>query len=120
DVGTVFGAVADKIELRPDACKSDTDEIYGCYTDFEEHETRDMTVRDIFTVSSNVGIIRIAQKMPEGLLGSYIERFGLTTATGIDYTGESNGLLNLAPGRPTCPPSAATGPSIASFPPQAA
>jgi len=120
DVGTVFGAVADKIELRPDACKSDTDEIYGCYTDFEEHETRDMTVRDIFTVSSNVGIIRIAQKMPEGLLGSYIERFGLTTATGIDYTGESNGLLNLSPGCTTCPLSAAIGYSLASSPLQMA
>ncbi|HEX2154371.1 MAG TPA: penicillin-binding protein 2 [Acidimicrobiia bacterium] len=120
DVDTVFGAVADEIELRPDACKSDDDQVYGCYSDFEEHETHDMTVRDIFTVSSNVGIIRIAQKMPEGMIAAYIDRFGLTKPTGIDYTGESGGLLNLSPGCTTCPLSAAIGYSLATSPIQMA
>ena len=120
DVGTVFGAVADRIELHPGACESDTDDIYGCYQDFDEHETRDMTVRDIFTVSSNVGIIRIAQKMPPELLKSYIERFGLTAPTGIDYTGESGGLLNMPAGCSTCPLSAAIGYSLAVSPLQMA
>ena len=120
DVGTVFRAVADRIELHPGACESDTDDIYGCYQDFDEHETRDMTVRDIFTVSSNVGIIRIAQKMPPELLKSYIERFGLTAPTGIDYTGESGGLLNMPAGCSTCPLSAAIGYSLAVSPLQMA
>lgn len=120
DVDTVFGAVADEIELRPGACKSDTDEVYGCYADFDEHETRDMTVRDIFTASSNVGIIRIAQRLPEGMLAEYIERFGLTERTGIDYTGESRGLLNLPAGCTTCPLSAAIGYSLATSPIQMA
>jgi cell division protein FtsI/penicillin-binding protein 2 len=120
DVDTVFGAVADQIELRPGACKSDTDEVYGCYADFDEHETRDMTVRDIFTASSNVGIIRIAQRLPEGVLAEYIDRFGLTERTGIDYTGESRGLLNLPAGCTTCPLSAAIGYSLATSPIQMA
>lgn len=120
DVDTVFGAVADEIELRPGACKSDTDEVYGCYADFDEHETRDMTVRDIFTASSNVGIIRIAQRLPEGVLAEYIDRFGLTERTGIDYTGESRGLLNLPAGCTTCPLSAAIGYSLATSPIQMA
>lgn len=120
DVDTVFGAVADEIELRPGACKSDTDEVYGCYTDFEEHETKDMTVGQIFTASSNVGIIRIAQRFPDGQLADYIGRFGLTSPTGIDYTGESGGLLNMPAGCTTCPLSAAIGYSLATTPIQMA
>jgi cell division protein FtsI (penicillin-binding protein 3) len=120
DVGTVFGAVADQIELRPGACESDNDEVYGCYSDFDEHETRDMSVRDIFTVSSNVGIIRIAQKMPDGMIAEYLERFGLTSRTGIDYTGESSGLVNLEAGCTTCPISASIGYSLAVSPLQMA
>jgi cell division protein FtsI/penicillin-binding protein 2 len=120
DVDTVFGAVADEIELRPGACKSDTDEVYGCYTDFEEHETKDMSVGQIFTASSNVGIIRIAQRFPDGQLADYIEKFGLTAPTGIDYTGESGGLLNMPAGCTTCPLSAAIGYSLATTPIQMA
>ncbi len=119
-VDTVFGAVADQIELRPGACKSDTDQIYGCYSDFDEHETRDMTVRDIFTASSNVGIIRIAQKLPQGMMADYLEAFGLTEPTGIDYTGESGGQLNLPAGCTICPLSAAIGYSTSTTPLQMA
>lgn len=119
-VDKVFGAVSDEIELRPGACKSDTDEVYGCYTDFDEHETQDMTVRDIFTASSNVGIIRIAQTLPEGMLADYIEKFGLTEPTGIDYSAETAGLLNLPAGCTVCPLSASIGYSIATSPIQMA
>lgn len=120
DVDTVFGAVADEIELRPGACKSDSDQVYGCYTDFDPHETRDMTAGQIFTASSNVGIIRIAQRFPKGRLADYIEKFGLTEPTGIDYTGETGGLLHLPAGCTTCPLSAAIGYSLATSPIQMA
>lgn len=119
-VDSWFGAVADKIELRPGACKSETDEVYGCYSDFDEHETRDMTVRDIFTASSNVGIIRIAQKLPEGMLAEYLDIFGLTERTGLDYSGETGGQLNLPAGCTICPLSAAIGYSISTTPIQMA
>lgn len=120
DVDTVFGAVADQIELRPGACESDTDQVYGCYTDFEEHETKDMTARQIFTASSNVGIIRIAQRLDEGRLVDYIESFGLTRPTGIDYTAETAGLLNMPAGCTVCPLSASIGYSVAASPLQMA
>src|SRR5690606_25321443 len=116
DVGTVFGAVADRIELHPGACKSDTDDIYGCYADFDEHETRDMTVRDILTVSSNGWIISIAQRTPAELLESCIARFSVTQPTCFDYTGESGVLLNMAAGCSTCPLSAAIGYTLAASP----
>lgn len=112
DVGNVFGAVADQIELRPGACKSDNDQVYGCYSDFDAHETHDMTVRDIFTASSNVGIIRIAQKLPTGMLADYIDLFGLTEPTGIDYAAETGGQLNLPAGCTICPLSASIGYSL--------
>ena len=120
DVDSVFGAVADEIELRPGACKSEIDQVYGCYADFEEHETHDMTVRDIFTASSNVGIIRIAQKLPDGMMVDYISRFGLDGPTGIDYAAETSGLLNMPAGCTICPLSAAIGYSIAASPLQMA
>lgn len=120
DVGTWFGAVADQIELRPGACKSATDEVYGCYADFEPHETRDMTAGEIFTISSNVGIIRIAERLPDGVLGDYIEAFGLTEPTGIDYSGETSGLLNLDPSCTVCVLSASIGYSVAASPLQMA
>ncbi|MGH8911819.1 MAG: penicillin-binding transpeptidase domain-containing protein, partial [Acidimicrobiia bacterium] len=94
--------------------------VYGCYADFEEHETHDMTVRDIFTASSNVGIIRIAQKLPDGMLVDYISRFGLDEPTGIDYAAETSGLLNMPAGCTICPLSAAIGYSIAASPLQMA
>ena len=37
--GTVIPEVADLLELRPDACRSADDDLFGCYRDFEEHET---------------------------------------------------------------------------------
>lgn len=120
DIDTVFGAVADTIELRPGACKSRTDEVYGCYSDFEPHDTRDMTVREIFTTSSNVGIIRIAQKLADGTMADYIHRFGLTDPTGIDYSAETRGLLNLPAGCTICPLSASIGYSLAVSPLQMA
>ena len=120
DVDTVFGAVADQIELRPGACESESDQVYGCYSDFEEHETADMTARQIFTASSNVGIIRIAQRLDEGRLVDYIERFGLTEPTGIDYTAETAGLLNMPAGCTVCPLSASIGYSVAASPLQMA
>lgn len=120
DVDSVFGAVADEIELRPGACKSDSDQVYGCYTDYDEHETRDMTVREIFTASSNVGIIRIAQKLPDGMLVDYIDRYGLTEPTGIDYAAETSGLLNMPAGCTICPLSASIGYSLAASPLQMA
>lgn len=110
---TVIGAVADRIELRPGACKSDTDEVYGCYSDFERHETHDMAVADIFRQSSNVGTIKVAQMMNRDQIFSYLEAFGLGEVTGLDYPGEATGLINLDESCQTCPASSAIGYGVA-------
>ena len=117
---TVIGAVTDQIELRPGACKSATDEVFGCYSDFTDHETKDMAVIDVFRESSNVGTIRIAQMMTRDQIAGYLDLFGLGGPTGLDYPGEASGLINLDPSCQTCPLSAAIGYGVAVTPLQMA
>ena len=54
--------------------------------------TETMTVKEILS-QSNVGTITIAEKMGQGALASWITRFGFGVPTGIDYPGESSGLV---------------------------
>ena len=55
--------------------------------------TEVMSVKQILSESSNVGTITIAQKMGQGELASWIDRFGFGRRTGLDYPGESSGLV---------------------------
>jgi cell division protein FtsI (penicillin-binding protein 3) len=54
--------------------------------------TERMTVRQIVEYSSNIGTITIAQRLGEGRLASWIDRFGFGSRTGIDFPGESAGF----------------------------
>jgi len=120
EVGTLIPQVTDVLELREGACRSADDDLYGCYQDFEEHDTADMTVAEIFTRSSNVGTILVGEKLGEDRLKSYIERFGLGSPTGIDYSVEAPGFLNFEAGCETCWASAAIGYSVSATPLQMA
>jgi cell division protein FtsI/penicillin-binding protein 2 len=55
--------------------------------------TEVMSVKDILSQSSNVGTITIAQKLGAGELSGWVDRFGFGRQTGIDYPGESSGLV---------------------------
>jgi cell division protein FtsI/penicillin-binding protein 2 len=119
-VGTVIEDVGDELELLPDACRDGDDDLHGCYEDFEEHETMDMTVAQIFEQSSNVGSIKVAEKLGEKRLVDYIEAFGLGSPTGVDYSVEATGILRFDAGCQTCWASAAIGYSVAVTPLQMA
>ena len=54
--------------------------------------TQRMTVRQIVEYSSNIGTITMAQRLGEGRLASWIDRFGFGKSTGIDFPGESAGF----------------------------
>jgi cell division protein FtsI (penicillin-binding protein 3) len=54
--------------------------------------TERLNVRQIVELSSNIGTITIAQRLGEGRLASWIDRFGFGRATGIDFPGESSGF----------------------------
>ncbi len=120
EVGDVISGVADRYEVTSGACRSDTDRIYGCYRDFTSHPTVDMTVREIFTESSNVGTIRIAERLDDGVLVDYMDRFGLGRPSGVDYSGESPGAVSVDPSCGSCLASAAIGYSVAVTPLQIA
>jgi cell division protein FtsI (penicillin-binding protein 3) len=51
-----------------------------------------MSVREIVERSSNIGTITIAQRLGEGRLAYWIDRFGFGQQTGIDFPGESPGF----------------------------
>jgi cell division protein FtsI/penicillin-binding protein 2 len=54
--------------------------------------TQRMSVRQIIERSSNVGTITIAQRLGEGRLAHWIDRFGFGRATGARFPGESPGF----------------------------
>jgi cell division protein FtsI (penicillin-binding protein 3) len=67
-----------------------------------------------------VGTIKIAQMMTREQIARYLDLFGLGAATGLDYPGEADGLINLDPSCETCPLSAAIGYGVAVTPLQMA
>lgn len=67
----------------------------GGRTIHESHErgTVTWTLTDIVTQSSNVGAVKLGLALGQDGLYDYFARFGLTTATGVDYPGEVKGWL---------------------------
>jgi cell division protein FtsI (penicillin-binding protein 3) len=62
--------------------------------DAEPRPTERMTVAQILQRSSNVGTVTIAERLlGETRLKKWIHRFGFGQPTGIDFPGESDGLL---------------------------
>ena len=63
------------------------------FNDSDSHATMDMSVSDIIKDSSNVGTIQIALELGGRKLLDYIEGFGFGTSTGLDFPGESSGIV---------------------------
>ena len=61
--------------------------------DAEPRGTETMTVAQILARSSNVGAITLAEKLGQHRLAQWISRFGFGRPTGIDYPGESPGIV---------------------------
>ncbi len=55
--------------------------------------TERMTVAEILSRSSNVGTITLAELLGRSRLERWIERFGFGHKTGIDFPGETSGIL---------------------------
>ncbi len=82
----------------------------GTYTfhDAESHPTESLTATDILAQSSNIGTIEVASALGKDRLLDQIANLGFGKPTGLDFPGESQGLV---------PPSDAwTGSSIGSTP----
>jgi cell division protein FtsI (penicillin-binding protein 3) len=61
--------------------------------DAEQRGTETMTVAQILAHSSNVGAITLAKMLGKERLLSWIARFGYGKRTGVDFPGESAGIL---------------------------
>jgi cell division protein FtsI (penicillin-binding protein 3) len=78
------------------------DEVFDCEngaTYVAGHKIHDhkrfgmLTVADILALSSDVGAIKIAERLGAPKFYDYIRAFGFGTPTGVDLPGESRGLL---------------------------
>ncbi len=58
-----------------------------------DREAREFTFTEIVTQSSNVGAVTLGLKLGRDRLYDYIEDFGLTKKTGVDFGGESDGIM---------------------------
>jgi cell division protein FtsI (penicillin-binding protein 3) len=67
----------------------------GTYTfhDAESHGTVDMSASQILAQSSNLGTIEIAQQLGENPLLAQIANLGFGSPTGLDFPGESAGIV---------------------------
>ena len=61
--------------------------------DAEPRGTETMSVSEILSRSSNVGAITLAEKLTQHRLVGWIKRFGFGSRTGIDFPGESPGIV---------------------------
>ena len=59
----------------------------------EPRPTQTMTVAEMLARSSNVGTITLAELLGKERLGRWISRFGFGRLTGIDFPGESPGIV---------------------------
>jgi cell division protein FtsI (penicillin-binding protein 3) len=61
--------------------------------DAEERGTVNYSVAQILAHSSNIGAITLAQMLGKARLSSWINRFGFGRTTGVDFPGESRGIV---------------------------
>jgi cell division protein FtsI/penicillin-binding protein 2 len=61
--------------------------------DDDRTESKTMSVSDIVAYSSNVGAITLAQLVGEKSFARWIKRFGFGRRTGIDFPGETPGIV---------------------------
>ena len=71
----------------------------GTYTihDSHPHPIQAMTLGDIIAESSNIGITKVAHDVGEQGLAMYLARFGFGQPTGLEFPGESAGIVPSLP-----------------------
>ncbi|MGH2754797.1 MAG: peptidoglycan D,D-transpeptidase FtsI family protein [Actinomycetota bacterium] len=63
------------------------------FNDSHSHATETMTVAEIIQQSSNVGTIKMGLEVGGQKLDEYIRRFGFGARTGLDFPGETPGIV---------------------------
>jgi cell division protein FtsI (penicillin-binding protein 3) len=93
-VFTAAAAIQEKV-VSPDEiidCGGGAVEVAGVR--INDHAVfHDITFRDVIAHSSDVGVIRVAQRLGRENFNRYLRQFGFGEPTGVDLPGESPGLL---------------------------
>ena len=63
------------------------------FHDSHPHPTERMTTAEIIEQSSNVGTIQVGLRLGEKRLDRYVRKFGFGSVTGLDFPGESPGIV---------------------------
>lgn len=63
------------------------------FHDHHPHGVQQITFADVIAESSNVGTLKVAQKLGKQRLYEYLQKFGYGQPTGVDFPGEATGLL---------------------------
>lgn len=63
-------------------------------SDSFSHEPRNWTLSGVLRVSSNVGIIKIAENIPASTRFEFMQRFGFGSRSEVGFEGETGGILN--------------------------
>jgi cell division protein FtsI (penicillin-binding protein 3) len=63
------------------------------FRDHEKHRAIALTPTGILAISSNVGAIKVGEKLSNSTLYSYLKKFGVGTNTGSGLPGESRGVI---------------------------
>jgi cell division protein FtsI (penicillin-binding protein 3) len=66
---------------------------YEGHTIHDTHRHGTLSVADVVTVSSNIGAIKIGQRVGYDTFYNYMKNFGFGEKTGIDLTGERDGFI---------------------------
>ena len=63
------------------------------FHDHTPHGTLHLTATGVLAESSNIGTVLIAERLGNQALYSYLRKFGMGSTSGIDFPGESAGIL---------------------------
>ncbi len=63
------------------------------FHDHSPHGTLHLTATGVLAQSSNIGMILIAERLGDQALYTYLRRFGMGSTSGLDFPGESAGIL---------------------------
>ncbi len=98
--GSTFKVITASVALEENIVS--TDEVFFCengeyrisrHTLHDHKPHGNLTFVEVIEKSSNIGVVKIAQKIGEKTLYEYVKKFGFGQRTGIDLPGETKGFF---------------------------
>lgn len=77
-----------KVEVPPILYRGGKD-----FHDHSPHGTLHLTATGVLAQSSNIGMVLIAERLGNQALYAYLRKFGMGSTSGLDFPGESAGIL---------------------------